>query len=412
MALNALRSPRTIVIAEGARHSVGHHAAALGASAILITDERCATTQGFADILTSLTVAGVDVAVYASTQPELPSEQVAEVAAMLGEREIVIGVGGGSCIDLAKAAAVIGAYSGTIADYYGENRVPGPVLPIIAVPTTAGTGAEVTPVAVISDGATGIKSGVSSPRLIPEVALVDPELTYTCPAGLTAAVGADALCHLVESYTAIPREQGAEAVLSKVFLGAGELTAVYGREGLRLADAYLERAVRDGSDVEARGGMARAATYGGLALGTAGTAAAHALQYPIGALTHTPHGVGVGILLPYVMRFNRSHARAAFAELGAVLGAPTDATVEQRADHAIHRITEILHAIGIPKTLAEIGMSETDLPAAVTAAMRSERLIHNNPRPLDEAGVQTLFSAALTGDESSLAATTTTGAPC
>ena len=243
--------------------------------------------------------------VWSDTAPELPMSDIDACydAMEYAGIDVVIGIGGGSCLDLAKA-------DGAAADprrpdrpvLRGERRT-GPVLPIIAVPTTGGTGSEVTPVCVLSDSRRELKAGISSPHLIPAVAICDPELTYTCPPSLTASAGADAVSHLVESFTAIQRPATALAE-GRVFIGKNVISDFYGRWGLGLLQRALPAAFENPADRQARSDVMLAANAGGYALGVAGTAAAHALQYPLGALTHTPHGVGVGVLLPYVMRYN------------------------------------------------------------------------------------------------------------
>jgi alcohol dehydrogenase len=396
--VTSLRAPRVLVQADGIRRRIGEYARPLGRRALIVTDQRFATTAHYEDIVRSLEAHGVQTSTFDESLPELPSSQVSAVAALAADAELIVAVGGGSCLDLAKVAAVVRTYGGAVQDYFGEHRVPGPVLPIIAVPTTAGTGSEATPVAVVTDTARGVKLGVSSPHIVPHTALVDPELTHTSPPALTASVGADALSHLVESFTAIQRDYTGTTWTDRVFLGKGALTDALAREGLRLVAANLRTAVEDGLDAEARRAMCTAATFGGLTLGTAGTAAAHALQYPIGTLTHTPHGVGVGVLLPYVMRFNKPAAIGPLAEIGDVFGAQPGGSLDTRAEHAIDAVAGLLAAIGIPRTLRDLGMPEDSLGWAAHEALASARLVDNNPRPLGEPELHAILSAAFTGD--------------
>ena len=222
--------------------------------------------------------------------------------------DMVIGIGGGSCLDFAKCAALLLSHGGKLQDYYGEFKVPGPILPVIAVPTTAGTGSEVTPVAVISDPDRTLKIGISSPHLIAAAAICDPELTMTCPPGLTAIAGADALTHAIEAFTAVRRGADSDLPQQHVFIGKSALTDHFALLAIKLLGRSLEKAYRDGADEDARADVMMGALAAGCAFGTAGTAAAHAVQYPVGALTHTPHGLGVATMLPYVMKYNRSAA--------------------------------------------------------------------------------------------------------
>jgi alcohol dehydrogenase len=237
---------------------------------------------------------------------------------------------------------------------------------------------------------------------------VDPTLTTGCPAGLTAATGADALTHCVESYTAIRRGVEPGVSLDRVFVGAGALTDQYALSGIGLIGRSLLRAVQDGSYEPAREDMSVAALYGGLALGTAGTAAAHAIQYPVGAMTHTSHGVGVGLLLPYVMEFNLpvrviEMTRVA-TELGALGSRGGDRAVatEQTARIGIDAVAGLLAATGIPASLQELGLERSDVAEVVTLSLMATRLVENNPRKLTTEACSRIVEAAFHGDRAYL----------
>jgi alcohol dehydrogenase len=303
---------------------------------------------------------------------------------------------------MAKGVAVLLAHGGTPQDYYGEFRVPGPTLPLIALPTTAGTGSEVTPVAVLTDPERLSKVGISSPHLIPHTAVCDPELTYGSPPGLTASAGADALSHAVEAFTAIRRPPSADLSATRVFVGKNALADHYALLGIRLIDANLHRAWSDPGDTAAREAMMLAATAGGFALGTAGTAAAHAIQYPLGALTHTPHGAGVGALLPYVMEFNRSERIAEMADIARAMGIVGPQTDADLADAAIDRVAELLGSVGIPADLAGLGLTEADLPRTAELSLNATRLVENNPRRFDAEAAERIVRCAYGGDRASL----------
>src|SRR5699024_10414172 len=295
--------------------------------------------------------------------------------------------------------AVLLTHGGEPSDYYGEFAVPGPVTPVIAVPTTAGTGSEVTAVAVVSDTERGMKLGISSPHIVPIAAVCDPALTMTCPPGLTAATGADAFVHLVESYTAIAREATPGLSRERVFVGRNPLTNTIAIEGIRLVGRSLKRAYAEPDNAFARADMSAAALYGGITLSNAGTAAAHAIQYPIGALTHTPHGVGVGLLLPYVVRFNFPAIQPQLARIAEALGVDTqEMTILDAALAGVEAIDDILGFIGIPATLADIGVTEADLAMIAEKSLNSARLITNNPVPLDLEALVTIVRAAHAGD--------------
>ncbi|RZT27553.1 alcohol dehydrogenase [Kribbella sp. VKM Ac-2569] len=393
------RAPRTVVFGAGQRSLLGLHAAAHGSTALVCTDQRLAESPEFAGLRADLEDHGLTVHVWSDTAPELP---MADIDACYDAMEdvgidVVIGIGGGSCLDLAKAEALLLTHGGPIDQYYGENAVPGPVLPVIAVPTTGGTGSEVTPVCVLSDSRRELKAGISSLHLVPAVAICDPELTYTCPPSLTASAGADAVSHLVESFTAIQRPATAIAE-GRVFIGKNVISDFYGRWGLELLQRALPAAFENPTDRQARSDVMLAANAGGYALGVAGTAAAHALQYPLGALTHTPHGVGVGVLLPYVMRYNAPARIDEFAEIATIFGKPAADSREAQALEGLEAVEALLDRIGIPPTLKELGLTEDQLPYVAEMGMRSARLVDNNPRPLDTAALLEITRAAYAGD--------------
>ena len=279
------------------------------------------------------------------------------------------------------------------------------MLPVIAVPTTSGTGSEVTPVVVISDPARSVKVGIASPHLIPHTAICDPELTYTCPPSLTAISGADALTPAIEAFTTARRLYSHNAVQEHVFVGKNALSDHFALLAIGHISASLKLAYDNGTDIVARERLMLGATAAGLAFGTAGTAAAHAIQYPIGALTHTPHGVGVAVMLPYVMAFNRAHAGGPLAEVAEAMGLNTQGlSVDERAGAAIDAVTKLFASVGIPDTIAGLGVLADQLPFVAEQAMGATRLIKNNPRPLDAKSMSILVQAAFYGDRTQLSA--------
>jgi alcohol dehydrogenase class IV len=402
--LGVLRGPRQVLFGAGQRHALGTVTAVLGSRALVCTDARFGGTSEFSDLVRLLEAAGVQVTVFAEVLPDVPVHQVAQCAALAAEADpdVVVGMGGGSCIDLAKAVAVVLTHGGQASDFYGELRVPGPVIPVVALPTTAGTGSEVTPVAVLTDPERISKVGISSPHLIPHTAICDPELTLGCPPALTASAGADALSHVIEAFTAVRRPASAALATERVFVGKNELTDTFALLGVRLISGSLHRAWSEPDDVQARESMMLGATAGGFALGSAGTAAAHAIQYPVGAVTHTPHGVGVGCLLPYVMEFNRPARVPELAAVARAMGAPADATPEDLADQAIDQVAALLASVGIPSTLEELGLPADRLRWTAEQAFGAERLVANNPRPLDVDTLEHIVRAAHAGDRSAL----------
>jgi alcohol dehydrogenase len=400
--LGLLRLPRTILFGPGQRAAIGGVVADIGRTALICTDRRLGGSAELAEVVSALTAAGVAAEVFADTEPELPVPSVVSCAGRLraGAFDVVIGMGGGSCLDMAKVVALLLTHGGMPQDYYGEFAVPGPTLPVVALPTTAGTGSEVTPVAVLADPDRATKVGISSPHLVPAAAICDPELTYSCPAGLTAATGADAVTHLVESFTAIKRTPTAASHRERVFIGKSVFTDAVALAGLEVIGRSLVTAYRAPGDADARAGTMLGALAGGAALGTAGTAAAHALQYPLGAITHTPHGVGVGALLPYVMRFNLPARISEFGEIAAALGVKGDADPVTAALAAITAVDALMEAIGIPRSLADMGLPGDRVDDVARLGLRATRLVENNPRPLDLQAAQSIVRAAYEGDRS------------
>lgn len=398
------RLPRNLVFGAGQRAALPGYAAALGRKALVVTDERLAADPQFLGLMQGLEAADVQVAVFSGTVAELPASCILDgldTGKAFGA-DLVIGIGGGSCLDAAKIIALLLSHGGQPSDYYGEFKVPGPILPLIAIPTTSGTGSEVTPVAVVSDPDRAVKVGIASPHLIPHTAICDPELTYSCPRGLTAFSGADALTHAIEAFTNLRRPVDAGIVHEHVFVGKNTFSDQHAIEAIRLVSRSLEAACRDGGDELARTNLMMGSTLAGLAFGTAGTAAAHAVQYPVGALTHTPHGMGVAVMLPYVMAFNKAHAEAEMAQIADAMGIGGGRSQAGRADAAIDAVTDLFATIDIPGSLRDLGIAEDQLGWIAEAAMGATRLVKNNPRPLDPASMAMLVNAAYVGDRTTL----------
>lgn len=392
-----MRAPRELIFGDGHRAVLGHVAAPLGRKALVCTDQRFAASPAMDGIRANLAAKGIEARVFDGTLAELPSDSIhACVEQCSGfAPDMVIGVGGGSCMDMAKLVALLLTHGGPLERYYGEFKVPGPVLPVIALPTTAGTGSEVTPVAVLADSARDLKVGISSPWLIPYAAICDPELTHTCPPALTALSGADALTHAVEAFTAIRHPADPLIAHQRVFVGRNLFSDHHALEAIRAIFGYLERAVVHPGDAHARSQLMYGSVCAGLAFGAAGTAAAHAIQYPVGALTHTPHGLGVAALLPYVMRFNASACEPELARIGETIGVA--GSQRERVQGAIDRTRALCASIGIPRTLADLGLRRDQLDWVAEQSMLAARLVNNNPRPLTLDTMKTLVRDAFEG---------------
>lgn len=403
LGLGLLRQPRTVLFGPGQRRQLPHLVTPLGSTVLICTDERMATTDEFREVRASLEDAGLTVAVFSRVQPDLPRADVLElVAEHAGSGiDVVVGLGGGSCLDMAKVAALVLKHGGDINEYYGENLVPGPGLPVITIPTTGGTGAEVTCISVVFDSDRKMKIGVASEYLEPHAAIVDPELTLTCPPGLTAATGADALSHLIESFTDRSKNPSSDEMAAHLYVGKNVLTDIFCRAGLQLLGSSLERVVANPSDLAARSDTMLASFCAGMSINTAGTAAAHAIQSPIGNLTHTPHGIGVGALLPYVMRFNLPANTAAFAEMAQLFDVARPGASElDNAKAAILRVEELLAALGVPLNLKDLGLQPEQFAEVAASAMLATRLTANNPRELTADAVVKILEFGYADDRS------------
>jgi alcohol dehydrogenase len=378
----------------------------LGARALVVADPFLATTDAFAQLHLALTEAGVDTRVVTDVPPELPVGAVQNAAESVREfgADVILGYGGGSALDAAKLIALLLRHGGHLSDYYGENAVPGPIAPLVAVPTTAGTGSEVTPVAVVSDPGSELKVGVSSPFLIPVAAFVDPELTLAAPGGVTAHAGIDAFVHAVESFTAAPLALD-PAAPQPVFTGRNALTAPLSVEAAGVIFRNLGTVVDDPTNRGAREAMAYGSLLAGMAFGPTGTHLSHAIQYPIGAMTKTPHGLGTGALLPYVLQATLPAVGPQLTVLGGAMGVVASGTVDPDApQQVVDAIAELCASIGLPVALSELGLSDVDADRIVELTLRVGRLVSISPVPADRPFLARIVRAAIAGDRSALAA--------
>jgi alcohol dehydrogenase class IV len=389
-----LRPPPQIIFGHGATRVAGQVAREYGNRVLLCTDVHLASSPALNRVRQSLRDHNLTTAIYADCVPDVPVETLAPGLAFAGSHkpEVIVAVGGGSVIDYAKVVALLLRHPGPISDYYGEGKVPGRGLCVVALPTTAGTGSEVTPVAVLTDPGRLLKVGVSSPHLTPVCAICDPALLASCPPSVAAHAGIDALAHAIESYTAIRRSKEIGRGLGdRVFIGKNDLSDPMALAAIERIGRGLVPMVHR-NDEEARELMSLGSLLAGLAFATAGTTAAHALQYPVGARTATPHGLGVGVLLPYAMTFNLPFREAEFATIATLLGEGADPGAAPQI------VASLCQTIGVPSTLAAIGVAEDELAEIANDAAGITRLVENNPRPLDEESLLTIAKAAWYGD--------------
>lgn len=395
-----LRLPNAIVFGCGTIEQLGAVTSSEGRRALVCSDPGVSHTEGYERAIRSLVRSGIATHTYTQTPADVPVESAHECVGTVSGKEVdvIVGIGGGSALDMAKLAALLLSHGEALASYYGEERVPGPCLPVIAVPTTAGTGSEVTPVAVLRDPDRPMKIGISSRHLIPSAAVCDPELTLTCPPATTAYAGIDALVHAIEAYTAAVRQTWGDYP-GPVFRGKSYFSDLHALGAIELIHGALERAVFHGDDLDARTMMLLGSLSAGIAFAQAGTAGAHALQYPLGARTSTPHGLGVGLLAPYVLNFVRPKAERELAIVGRAMGVCDDHADEAEAALlATEEISRLVRAIGLPESLAELSISEADLSHIADEASTIVRLVDNSPRKLDREALVTILRAAWSGD--------------
>lgn len=328
---------------------------------------------------------GCDVAVFEDVVADPPSHVVESAVALCRDREVevVVSIGGGSALDTAKLVAYLANTPERLDDIYGVGLAKGARLPLLLAPTTAGTGSEVTPIAIVTTP-TSEKKGVVSPRLLPDWAILDPELTLGLPAPVTAATGIDAMVHAIEAYTSRHRKNPISDGLA--------------RQALALLSANIRTVCAEGSNLEARSGMLLGSMLAGMAFANAPVAAVHALAYPIGAVFHVPHGLSNALVLMGVLRFNLPAAEALYAELAPILDPTTrDLPASEAARRFVLALEAICRDCKVPASLMEVGVREGDLERLAADAMKQTRLLMNNPREVSYADAYAIYQEALAG---------------
>lgn len=375
-----LRMPRELFFGSGCTALAAQAISELGNRPLIVVDSFLRDHAALTKLVSGLQDRDRHVSLFSEIEPELPVSCIdrAVAAAKGHEPDVIVGFGGGSSLDLAKVVSLMLAAPGEIADYYGENKVPGAVIPIVAIPTTSGTGSEVTPVAVIADPERELKVGISSPHLVPVLSFVDPDLAVSCPPPVTAFAGIDALCHAIESFTSKQRPQPSEYPLP-VFVGVNALTSDASLRATTLIMGNLQRAVDDGGDLQARASMSLGSTLAGIAFASGGTHLGHAIQYPVGAMTKTPHGLGVGLLLPYVLEACLPIVPDALHAVARAVNQAAGEEDQPDVDMALRRIVRLREHIGVPHTLADIGVQEADLARVEELTNSVQRLVANAP---------------------------------
>jgi alcohol dehydrogenase len=311
-----------------------------------------------------------------------PPEQVILEAAGLARKsgaEIIVGLGGGSSMDVAKLLSVLLGGDQPLTEMYGIGNVRGNRLPLVQIPTTAGTGSEVTPVSIVTTGET-TKSGVVSPTLYADMAILDARLTLGLPVKATAATGIDAMVHAIEAYTSRHLKNPLSDMLAV--------------QALKLLSGNLLRACGNGQDLAAREAMLLGAMLAGQAFANSPVAAVHALAYPIGGIFHVPHGLSNSLVLPHVLRFNAPNAAALYAELAEIVAPECTGSDEARTEALIAKLESLILATGIERSLREVGVKQTDLRHMAQEGMKQTRLLGNNPRDVQEEDAYQIYTAA------------------
>jgi len=392
-------SPGQILFGSGAAAQLGDLIARKSWKRVFLVTDRHLVAAGIAGKIGRwLAEAMRDVEVFDGGQAE-PSVDLAVQAAERAAAyrpDCIVGLGGGSNMDLAKIVAVLVTHGGRPERYFSFNNVPGLVLPLVCVPTTAGTGSEVSHAAVLTDTANQIKVSTLSQFLRPAIAVVDPELTLTCPPKVTADSGIDALTHAIEAYTAVDYAQlDAKDGNPVAYEGRTPLGAALAEKAIELVGQHLVAAVKDGTNRPAREGMALAATLAGLAFSHCAVALVHALEYPLGGALHCSHGAGNGLLLPYVMQFNLKSRQEEFGRIARLLGADTSGlSADAAAEAAVNAVEKLRAAIGIPQRIRDIGGRREQLPVFAAKAFAIKRLLAVNPRQASEADLLRILEEA------------------
>lgn len=356
-----------------------------GAAVLVVTDPGLRALGLEQPALDSLSAKGFSVTIFDAVAPDPAAETVQQAASLAREvgAGLVIGFGGGSSMDVAKVAALLARSDQALEDMYGVGLATGARLPLVLVPTTAGTGSEVTPVSILTTG-TAEKKGVVSPLILPDMALLDAELTVGLPPAVTAATGVDAMVHAIEAYTSRSANNN-------------PVSRMLACQALDLLGANIERAVKRGKDIKARQAMLLGSMLAGQAFANSPVAAVHALAYPVGSLFKVPHGLSNALVLPAVMRFNLKEAARDYAELAPHIFPEirTDRSAKKVAKDLIERLDALNAKLGLTGGLKGVGIKKKDIPKLASDAMNQTRLLVNNPRKVTEDDARAIYLEAL-----------------
>ena len=380
----AIFLPSNLIFGVGVVAQVGEKTKELGKQkALIITDKGIVKAGLLERVLTPLEQAGVKAHIFDQIEPN-PRDHTVVKAFEFGKKkecEMIIGLGGGSSIDAAKAVGVLMTNPGPLQDYLRGTAVKNPLPPFIAIPTTSGTGSEATRFSVVTDTERSFKAGIASPLLLPRIAIVDPSLMESMPAFLAAATGMDALTHAIEAFVSVD---------SQPFSDALALHAI------RLIGTYLRPSVANGSNREARSQMAIASTLAGVAFSNAGVGLVHAMAHPLGGRFDVPHGVANAILLPLVIRFNLIACLEKFGQVAQALGEKVEElSAVDAGKKTVEALMQLSADIGIPDHLSNVGVKAEGIPQMAADAMNMKRAIGYNPRLVKQEEVEKLYQEAL-----------------
>jgi alcohol dehydrogenase class IV len=364
------QSPRSTLVGPGSSARLGELAKKLQCRSVLIVTDKGVQNAGLLELaLKGFAAEGIDVAIFPDVLAD-PAESVIEAAvqaAVSNKVDGIVGLGGGSSMDVAKLVALLAVGKEKLGEVYGVGVAKGPRLPLILVPTTAGTGSEVTPISIVTTGE-GEKKGVVSPLIVPDWAVLDADLTLGLPPAVTAATGVDAMVHAIEAFTSKRLKNPVSDCLA--------------REALSLLSANIHEACRNGRNQTARQNMLLGAMLAGMAFANAPVAGVHALAYPVGARFHVPHGLSNSLVLPEVLRFNAGAAEDLYAQLAEIVVPGAKGSAAQKSQALVNRLSALPIELGLPVRLSQVGIKEADLPMLAEDAMRQTRLLVNNPREI------------------------------
>ncbi|ORC37956.1 hypothetical protein B4O97_02875 [Marispirochaeta aestuarii] len=346
---------------------------------LVLTDSGFGKTGIPSSLAKSIADAGFRTELADSVPPEPYSEDIETLASSLGSRNIccIVGLGGGSVLDTAKFLSILLKWGGTVATLM-ESGAPGAGLPCVMVPTTAGTGSESTPNAIVALKEKQLKVGVVSPFFMPDYVVLDPAVTRTLPPALTASTGVDAYCHVLECY------------ISNKANPHSDMVAL---EGIRLIDGAIREACRNGDNMQARADMLLGSFYGGMAIASSGTTAVHALSYPLGGRYRIPHGVSNAILLVPVIEFNKTAVRDKLLKVAGTVGIEPGADPSSTVDRYIEHLRKMMREIKIPSSMAEFGIKPDKIPELSEAAFQVKRLLNNNPKEMSIKDIEALYES-------------------